>query len=199
MITLTPRLQHAINFSTHIHRNQIRRDKQKTPYISHLYSVMLLLSQVTNDEDTLIGGLMHDSLEDVEDFTEAMLLEEFGPEVLDIVAHVTEPYLAGEENAVQMQWLVRKEAYIQNVKDGGTKSALISCADKLHNLTTFISGYQEEGEEFLKHFHGSIKNQMQFYGLMINTLTEKLGSDNVLLVKLIAKYEEALELFKDYE
>ena len=199
MIILTPRLQHAIDIASHLHRSQTRRDKQKTPYVSHLYSVMLLVSQVTNDENTLIGALMHDSLEDVKDFTEAMLLKEFGEEVLDIVAHVTEPYLAGEDVSLQMQWLVRKEAYIQNLKDGGSKSAIISCADKLHNLTTFISGYEEEGEEFLKHFHGSIKNQMQFYGLIIATLKEKLGVDNTLLVKLIAKHQEALELFKNYE
>ena len=199
MINLTTRLQHAIDIAAHLHRNQTRRDFQKTPYVSHLYSVMLLVSQVTTDENTLIGALMHDSLEDVEDFTEAMLLQEFGDEVLDIVSHVTEPYLAGVVEAAQMQWLVRKEAYIQNVKEGGTKSAIISCADKLHNLTTFIRGYKEEGEEFLKHFHGSIKNQMHFYGLVINTLKEKLSVDNPLLSRLITLHNEALELFKEYE
>jgi (p)ppGpp synthase/HD superfamily hydrolase len=160
---------------------------------------MFLVAQVTDEENILISALMHDSLEDVPDFTEAMLLEAFGDEVLDIVAHITEPYLAGEDASAQMQWLVRKEAYMKNVSEGNAKSAIISCADKLHNLTNFIRGYKEEGEEFLKHFHGSIKNQMHFYTQLIPILESKLGNDNAILVQLKATHKEALELFKEYE
>lgn len=196
---LTPRLQHALEVASRLHRNQTRRDKEKTPYVSHLYSVMLLVAEVTNDEDTLIGALMHDSLEDVPDFTEKQLAEEFGDEVLDIVSHVTEPYLAGEEISKQMQWLVRKEAYLKNVSEGGTKSAIICCADKLHNITTLVRDYTNEGEEFLKHFHGSMKNQLNFYSLVIATLRTKLPNDNTLLVRLEKVYGEASELFKNHD
>lgn len=196
---LTPRLQHAINLSSSLHRNQTRRDSGKTPYVSHLYSVMFLVSEVTNDENTLIGALMHDSLEDVPDFTESMLREEFGEDVLDIVSHVTEPYLPGEEASKQMQWLVRKEAYLKNVSEGNTKSALICCADKLHNLTSLMYDYKREGDDFLKHFHGSMKNQLYFYTLVLQTLEEKLPSDNILLVRLKQVYDEASELFKNHD
>jgi (p)ppGpp synthase/HD superfamily hydrolase len=160
---------------------------------------MLLASEVTQDENTLIGALMHDSLEDVPDFTEQMLREEFGDEVLDIVSHVTEPYLAGEDISKQMQWLVRKEAYLKNVSEGGMESAIISCADKLHNITTLVRDYKSEGEEFLKHFHGSMKNQLHFYSLVVETLNKKLPHDNVLLVRLKVVYAEAQELFKNHD
>jgi (p)ppGpp synthase/HD superfamily hydrolase len=196
---ISPRLQHAINLASRLHRDQVRRDIERTPYVSHLFSVMLLVSEVTNDEDTLIGALMHDSLEDVPNFTEAMLREEFGEEVLDIVSHVTEPYLPGEEISKQMQWLVRKEAYLKNVSEGGTKSAIISCADKLHNMTSLMDGYKKEGEDFLVHFHGSMKNQLHFYNLVIETLRGKLRSDNVLLMRLESAYREAQELFKNHD
>lgn len=196
---ITPRLQHAINLASRLHREQTRRDSEKTPYVSHLYSVMLLASEVTDDEDTLIAALMHDSLEDVPDFTEQMLREEFGDEVLDIVSHVTEPYLPGEEISKQMQWLVRKEAYLKNVHEGGMKSAIVCCADKLHNMTSLIDNYKKEGEDFLAHFHGSMKNQLHFYNLVLETLREKLPGDNVLLMRLEKVYAEAGELFKNHD
>lgn len=61
---LSPRLRCAINAAARAHRDQVRKGSG-IPYVSHVYAVMFLLSQVTDDEDILIAGLLHDTLEDV--------------------------------------------------------------------------------------------------------------------------------------
>ena len=194
----TPRLERAVSVAARLHKSQTRRDKEATPYVTHLYSVMLLVSSVAEDEDTLIAALMHDSLEDVPGFSKEMLEEEFGGNVANIVSHVTEPYIGGKDIPFQKQWLLRKEAYLKNLQEGDTESAIVSCADKLHNLSSFIRNYEEEGDEFLKRFHGSMKNQLEFYGLVLVILREKLSADNTLLARLESVYKEAQKLFENH-
>lgn len=199
MLMITPRLQLAIDLASRLHVGQTRRDIQKTPYISHLFAVMLLASEVTKDEDVLISALLHDSLEDVKGFDQSELREAMGERVSTIVFHVTEPYMAEKIASEQMPWLERKQAYLERVKEGPVESAIVSCADKVHNLSTFIRDYKKDGELFLNNFHGSVKNQLYFYELVLATLGKKLEKDNVLLVRLDSLHDEAKELFKNHD
>ena len=48
-----------------LHLNQVRKADEGLPYISRLFSVAWILSSYTDDEDTIIAGLLHDILEDV--------------------------------------------------------------------------------------------------------------------------------------
>ena len=50
MITLTPRIHNALELAARLHREQVRRDNLRTPYITHLMCVMLILSEETDDE-----------------------------------------------------------------------------------------------------------------------------------------------------
>jgi len=197
MITFTPKVQYAIELASRLHRDQLRRDDLRTPYITHLIGVMLLVSEVTDDEDTIIAAVLHDSLEDVKGFTKELLIEEVGAEVAKLVSFVTEPYVAGLVNTEQLPWLTRKEGYISNLHSGDSRSAIISCADKLHNLTSLVSGYKKEGDDFLKNFHGSMKNQLGFYAQVLIVLRTKLPADNPLLLRLEDTYSEALDVFKE--
>ena len=54
----TPRLDEAIKLASRLHRDQVRSDSERTPYVSHLMAVASLLSSVTDDEDIVIAGLM---------------------------------------------------------------------------------------------------------------------------------------------
>ena len=132
-MNLTPRINNAIKLAAHLHRNQTRKDANKTPYISHLVSVALIVATVTDDEDSIIAGLMHDSLEDVPGYTYDQLVKDCGVRVADIVTHVTEPLDANKQDDEQLPWLERKEAYLSNLRSGGMEAAIVSCADKIHN------------------------------------------------------------------
>ncbi len=62
---LTQRLREAINMACRLHPNQVRKADEGLPYISRPFSVAWILSSYTDDEDTIIAGLLHDILEDV--------------------------------------------------------------------------------------------------------------------------------------
>ncbi len=193
---LTPRISSAIELAARLHREHTRRDSLRTPYITHLISVMLIVSEVTDDEDTLIAALMHDALEDVTGYTVEMLAQDTSEKVAMIVSHVTEPHVPASPEFLQLPWLERKQAYIENLKSGPMESGLVSAADKLHNLSSLIRDYKAEGDVFLSRFHGSLKNQLWFYEEVIKVIATKVPEDNILLTRLAALHKEALEYFK---
>lgn len=187
---LTSRLNNAIRLASRLHRTQTRRDRERTPYISHLYAVATLIGQVTEDEDIVIAGIMHDSLEDVPGYTYSNLVSDCGERVAEIVKHVTEPLDANKESHDQLPWLERKEAYLINLKEGGTESAIVSAADKIHNTESFLEDLRREGQEFLSRFESSLENKMQFHERVLTIVEEKLGLDHPLVSRLRRANEE---------
>jgi (p)ppGpp synthase/HD superfamily hydrolase len=135
---------------------------------------------------------MHDSLEDVPLYTRDLLLEEFGRRVAEIVSHVTEPLNANKEAQDQLPWLTRKEAYLRILREGGRESAIVSAADKIHNIHSFLEGLEEEGESFIARFNSSFQNHLWFYEELLGIVKEKLGAESVLVSML----QEAIIDFK---
>jgi (p)ppGpp synthase/HD superfamily hydrolase len=180
----TPRIDEAIKLATRLHRNQVRNDDHKTPYVSHLVSVAAILSEVTDDEDIIIAGLMHDSLEDVPEYSYEKLIVDCGDRVAGIVKHVTEPLDANKEAGEQLPWLTRKEAYLEVLRKGGVESAMVSCADKIHNMDSFIRDVASEGDAFKARFGSSIRNRLWFHEQVLILVTRKLGDDHALIKRL---------------
>jgi (p)ppGpp synthase/HD superfamily hydrolase len=183
-MTFSPRINEAIKLASHLHRHQTRKDLNSTPYASHLFSVAMILSTVTDDEDVIIAGLMHDSLEDVPHFTYDMLVEACGARVAEIVQHVTEPLDANKQDNEQLPWLTRKEQYMENLRNGGKESALVSAADKIHNTESLLHDTEEDGEVFLSRFASSLRNRLWFHEQVLLIVEEKLGKDHVLVSHL---------------
>ena len=75
-------------------RTQVRKGDGQPPYIVHPVTVALILSRYTSDEDTIIAGLLHDTLEDTL-VTAEEIERAFGEKVRDMVLDVTEPDLPG--------------------------------------------------------------------------------------------------------
>lgn len=196
-MNLTPRLNASISLAAHLHRNQFRKDTRRTPYVSHLYAVAVLISSVTDDEDIIIAGLMHDSLEDVKDYSYDLLVRDCGPRVASIVLSVTEPLDANKSDDEQLPWLTRKEAYLERLRNGTVESAIVSCADKIHNTESFILSAQEEGEAFTSRFHGSTKNMIWFHNEVLSIVTSKLDQDHLLVARLTNSLSEFRRIFQE--
>ena len=128
---ISDRVINAINLATRLHNGHVRKDEYNTPYISHLFAVAMLLKSVTNDEDVIIAGVMHDALEDVADYEYEHLEADCGKRVADIVVGVT-------ENKA-LPYKERKLDYLEKLKVGMIESVLVSTADKLHNLKSYHS------------------------------------------------------------
>ena len=80
------RLNEAICFATACHAGQVRK-LANTPYILHPLEVASIIGTITNDEDTMIAGLLHDTVEDA-GVTFDEIREKFGLTVLLIEHHM---------------------------------------------------------------------------------------------------------------
>ncbi len=60
----------AVEFAAHKHHKQVRKDEAQTPYVVHPLSVAHHLVTVGSirDPSIIIAGLLHDTLEDTENF-----------------------------------------------------------------------------------------------------------------------------------
>ncbi|NCU31623.1 MAG: HD domain-containing protein [Candidatus Moranbacteria bacterium] len=94
-IIYTLRVKNAIRFSikTHeIYQKQKRKGKD-VAYITHPMTVGIILGMTGAEEDLIIAGILHDTIEDsIEEkkVDERMLQERFGEKVMRIVKSVSE-------------------------------------------------------------------------------------------------------------
>ncbi|HEY5714214.1 MAG TPA: HD domain-containing protein [Candidatus Gracilibacteria bacterium] len=139
---LTSRLSAAIAFASQKHDGQ-RRKSDGYPFIAHPFAVASILIKYGADESTIIAGLLHDTLEDTDCSPEELEFT-FGPNVLRMVEDVSENK--------SLKWKDRKINYIDNLKLISQSSLMISCADKTHNLHTFLEELERHGESLWKKF-----------------------------------------------
>lgn len=156
MAIFTARTERAIAAAVSAHEGQTRKGDRETPYIVHPVTVALILSRYTDDEDTIIAGLLHDVLEDT-DFGEAAIEREFGPKVLAMVRDVTEPNLPG------LSWDTRKARYLRHLERAPRGSLLVASADKIANLISMIAAHSAEGDRLWERFTAPPAQKLAFY------------------------------------
>lgn len=132
----TLRIRKAIVQVSIWHEGQ-RRKEANIPTNAHFWGVSVLLALSCADEDTIIAGICHDTLEDTPVKPE-ILGYFFGAEVLRIVQAVTEP-------PAPASWQNRKEEIIRRVTSADLKIKLVKCADKLDNLQSINEALKAEG------------------------------------------------------
>lgn len=126
-----PRIEAAYELAKKAHEGQVRSSGE--PYISHPIAVAVILVGLGMDSDTIIGGLLHDVVEDT-----AVTLEDiekqFGADVAELVDGVTKlaniPYSSRAEQQAEN---VRK-MLLAMAKD--VRVVIIKLADRLHNMRT---------------------------------------------------------------
>jgi (p)ppGpp synthase/HD superfamily hydrolase len=156
MAIFTARIEHAIATAVQAHAGQSRKGERPMPYIVHPVTVALILSRYTDDEDTIIAGLLHDVLEDT-DATEASVEREFGPKVLGLVKDVTEPDLPG------LSWDTRKARYLRQLERAPRGALLVASADKVANLISMIAAHATQGDSLWERFNAPPAQKLAFY------------------------------------
>ncbi len=171
----TDKLQKATYLAIQAHNGQVRKGKPVVPYITHPLTVGLILAKIGADENVIIAGILHDSIEDT-DVTKEKIKKEFGEEVCEMVDDVT-------EQDKTLPWDTRKRLAMEHIPHMNHGSLLVKSADLLHNLTDIIADYKKEGEEIFKIFHASKKMQLERYNNLISAI-EKAWTENPLLPDL---------------
>ncbi len=182
------RIEQAIRAAAVLHDGQTRKGPAPYPYITHLFAVAILLADYTTDEDTIIAGLLHDTLEDT-DYTPDELEADFGTHVRAIVEGVTET-LRVERSKYTFE--ERIDRYFDALLAAPPESLLVSAADKIHNMRSIVEEYHDKPDLFRKHFTHDIGTMILKYDRLKNTLTERLQND------IMKEFAHVHELFTQF-
>src|SRR5471030_2082946 len=126
------KLSQAADYAARRHGAQRRKGASAEPYINHLTEVAALLAEATGGSDAVLvmGGLLHDTLEDT-DTTYEDLVQRFGPEVAALVAEVTDDKSLRKEE--------RKRLQIEKTAGKSRRAKLLKIADKTSNLRSLLA------------------------------------------------------------
>ena len=136
MSKTTPRIKQAIEVATKAHEGQLRKTGE--PYIIHPLAVMKILEEWNMDEDTIIAGILHDTVEDTP-LTLKEIEEQFGKDVAFLVNGVTKLSKARSGMKDLDEYLPETgdnllKLLIATGQD--IRVLIIKLADRLHNLRT---------------------------------------------------------------
>jgi len=129
------KIEKAVNFAMEKHKNQLDDDGHNY-FITHVLKVYETLKEITNDEATLIAGLLHDTIEDT-NATYGELTGGFGREIADLVMELTQE---GEKDEYGY--------YFPRLKS--KKAIMVKLADRLSNISRMDSWGEKRQKQYLK-------------------------------------------------
>jgi (p)ppGpp synthase/HD superfamily hydrolase len=146
---LSPLVEQAVEISAQWHDHTYRKGRWRdpaftppddrllgVPVIAHLTNVAIIVMRAGWDDVTVAAALLHDVIEDANQFGEELRFGELtalmGVEVAQRVREVTERQY--DSNGNPRRWKDRKVDYVATLRTASPGGVAISLADKLHNL-----------------------------------------------------------------
>ena len=123
-------IERALRAAHAAHQGQTRKGGD-VPYVVHPLHAAVMLARLGGSETAIQAALLHDVVEDCEEWTVERVADEFGVEVAGIVAELTEDK--------SLTWEARKRAAVEHVAHLSPDALLVKAVDKLHNLETLVS------------------------------------------------------------
>ena len=124
----------ALDYASKKHRGQLD-DRGRPYFFAHVIQVYNVLQDVTDDEEVLCAGILHDVIEDT-DTTYEELVHEFTKEIADLVMEVT---FDGDRETGR--YFPRLHSH---------KAIVVKFADRLSNLVRMIDWPGDWQEDYLR-------------------------------------------------
>ena len=124
-------LKRAFLFAAERHASQKRKSGE--PYLSHPLEVAHILADMRLDEGTLVGGLLHDTVEDTSATIE-LIRRQFGADIARCVDGVTKIGRLRYQSTEARQAATFRKMLLALVRD--IRVILIKLADRIHNMRT---------------------------------------------------------------
>lgn len=134
-IYIQPYMRRADQFADRAHAGQYRKGKPgapKIPYIEHPRAVARILHEEAGITDPVIlqAALLHDTMEDCA-VSHENLVAEFGHDVADVVAELTNDPTVPKEGKTQAQ--------VAKARKMSARAAAVKTADKTANLRDLVA------------------------------------------------------------
>lgn len=193
-------IKKAYEIADKYHAGQKRKSGEE--YIVHPLCVAIILANLRMDSKTIIGGLLHDCVEDTE-YSLEDAKKDFDEEVAYLVDGVTKlTKLNLDTDKVEMQADNLRKMFLAMAKD--VRVIIIKLADRLHNLRTLEyqteEKQQEKATESLE-IYSPIANRLGISRIKTNMddlcLRYLHPKEYDTLVELIESRKEARQLFID--
>ena len=121
----------AYEIAFKLHDGQLRKSGE--PYIIHPIAVAKILANFGMDNETIVAGLLHDSVEDTE-YTRERLVEDFDEKIALLVDGVTKLGNIKFDSTEKMQAENFRKMFLAMSKD--IRVLIIKLSDRLHNMRT---------------------------------------------------------------
>lgn len=137
------RIRDAYNLAKDAHAGQKRKDG--SDYITHCVSAARICFEMGLDEDSIIGALLHDIIEDTP-ITYEEVSRHFGPVIADLVE--------GVSKLTRVQYTSQEDEQVENLRKmllamaKDIRVIFIKIADRLHNMRTM--DYQTPEKQRIK-------------------------------------------------
>ncbi len=179
MTVLTERFTRAVDYARTAHADQVRKGTT-IPYLTHLLGVATLVIEHGGDEDQVIAGLLHDTIEDCGEAHEAIIRAQFGDKVADILVACTDGTAEGkgsltDPEAKKRDWLERKQRYLAHLAHAPDEVLLVSGCDKLHNARAIVQDLADPqvGNSVFARFKGGVDGTLWYYRSLVDVLAQR--------------------------
>lgn len=186
-------IEQAIRAASVLHKDQVQKGQVPYPYITHLFALAMIVSDYTEDENTIVACLLHDTLEDT-DYTEKEIEDDFGGDVRDIIASITEPPLTSTERSARMD---QQKLYLKKLKSASESALIIVAADNIHTMRSIVEDYYDNHTAFIAEYGSSIEDRLYVYQEISNILNRNLK--NAILAEFNSVFTEYKNFIHDVE
>ncbi len=125
------KVRKALELSEYVHSDQLR--KSGDPFITHPLEVAKILTSIKLDADSIVAGLLHDTLEDT-NLNIDEIKNNFGNQIVELVEGLTKINKYSLKVKNQKFGENYKKLILATTKD--LRVILVKLADRLHNMRT---------------------------------------------------------------
>ena len=162
-----------LEFAFSMHKGQVRKYSGEA-YIIHPVLVSQICQRVTDDENTIIGAILHDIIEDSDGKLQD-IQELFGQEIATIVQYCSE---ISSKDSGNREY--RKKIDREHYCNGNNASKIITISDAIHNCSTM----QDSQSKFTQLYYSE---KVSMVNDIVTSLDKEIISPQSRSVEEIAK------------
>lgn len=187
------KITEAIRFAAKAHDKQLRK-LDNHPYIFHITEVGQIVSYMSDDVDTIVAAILHDTVEDTGVSVDE-IEKKFGPRVKELVCAETED--KKRDKPAASTWKERKLESLEVLRNSDDiEEKKIWLADKLSNIRSMYIYHIDNGKATFEQFHEKNPKNHKWYYKEIAKILKKDFSKEPIYKEYCRLVDE---LFKEYK